>query len=62
MPDGNLYTPSMKALTVRLPASLIADIETEAHCRGCSKSDIVRERLQRARLGARTLRGSRWMT
>ena len=38
----------MKSLTVRLPESIVADIETEARGRGCSKSDVVRERLQRA--------------
>ena len=38
----------MKTLTVRLPEPLVAEIETESRGRGCSKSDIVRERLQRA--------------
>ena len=38
----------MKTLTVRLPEPLVADIEAESRGRGCSKSDIVRERLQRA--------------
>ena len=38
----------MKTLTVRLPEPLIAEIEVESRGRGCSKSDIVRERLQRA--------------
>jgi Arc/MetJ-type ribon-helix-helix transcriptional regulator len=38
----------MKTLTVRLPESLVAEIEAESHGRKCSKSDIVRERLQRA--------------
>lgn len=36
----------MKALTIRLPEPLVAEIETESRKRGCSKSDIVRERLQ----------------
>jgi hypothetical protein len=35
----------MKTLTVRLPAALVADLETESRERHCSKSDIVRERL-----------------
>jgi Arc/MetJ-type ribon-helix-helix transcriptional regulator len=35
-------------LTVRLPEPLVAEIEVESRGRGCSKSDIVRERLQRA--------------
>ena len=39
----------MKTLTVRLPEPLLAEIEMEARGRRCSKSDIVRERLQRAR-------------
>ena len=38
----------MKTLTVRLPEPLVAEIEVESRGRGCSKSDIVRERLQRA--------------
>lgn len=38
----------MKTLTVRLPEPLVAEIETESRDRGCSKSDIVRERLQGA--------------
>ena len=35
----------MKTLTVRLPAALVADLETESRQRHRSKSDIVRERL-----------------
>jgi hypothetical protein len=35
----------VKTVTVRLPASLVADLETESRKRHCSKSDIVRERL-----------------
>lgn len=38
----------MKILTVRLPESLIAQIETESRRRKLSKSDIVRERLASA--------------
>ncbi len=38
----------MKPLTVRLPASLLADIEAESRRRRLSKSDIVRERLSGA--------------
>jgi Arc/MetJ-type ribon-helix-helix transcriptional regulator len=37
----------MKTLTVRLPELLVAEIEAESRGRRCSKSDIVRERLQR---------------
>jgi Arc/MetJ-type ribon-helix-helix transcriptional regulator len=38
----------MKTLTVRLPEPLAAEIEAESRGRKCSKSDVVRERLQRA--------------
>jgi len=38
----------MKILTVRLPDSLAAAIEEESRRRRLSKSDIVRERLQRS--------------
>jgi Arc/MetJ-type ribon-helix-helix transcriptional regulator len=38
----------MKTLTVRLPEPLVAEIEKESRGRKCSKSDIVRERLQRS--------------
>jgi len=38
----------MKTLTVRLPEPMVAEIEAESRGRKCSKSDIVRERLQRA--------------
>ncbi len=37
----------MKTLTVRLPLSIIADLEAESRRRKISKSDIIRERLQR---------------
>jgi len=39
----------MKTLTVRLPEPLVADIEAESRGRKVSKSDVVRERLERAR-------------
>lgn len=39
----------MKTLTVRLPEPLVSEIEGESRRRKCSKSDIVRERLQRAK-------------
>jgi len=38
----------MKTLTVRLPDPLAAEIEAESRERKMSKSDVVRERLQRA--------------
>lgn len=38
----------MKSLTIRLPESLLADIEAESRGRKISKSDVVRERLERA--------------
>jgi hypothetical protein len=42
------YASAMKTLTVRLPEPLAAEIEAESRARRLSKSDIVRERLQRA--------------
>lgn len=36
----------MKTLTVRLPESIVAEIDAESRRRKVSKSDIVRERLQ----------------
>jgi hypothetical protein len=42
------YTEPMTTLTVRLPEALVAEIERESRGRRCSKSDIVRERLQRS--------------
>jgi hypothetical protein len=41
----------MKTFTVRLPATLAAEIEAESRERKMSKSAIVRERLSRARSG-----------
>ncbi|HEX7743081.1 MAG TPA: hypothetical protein VF442_11730 [Sphingobium sp.] len=38
----------MKTLTVRLPESLVAEIEMESRGRKCSKSDVVHQRLQSA--------------
>jgi len=35
----------MKTLTVRLPESVVAEIEAESRRRKLSKSDVVRERL-----------------
>jgi len=37
----------VKTVTVRLPEPLVAEIEAEARGRKISKSDVVRERLQR---------------
>ena len=45
----------MKTVTVRLPEALVAEIEAESRGRRCSKSDVVRERLQ---LPAQTRRQS----
>jgi Arc/MetJ-type ribon-helix-helix transcriptional regulator len=42
------YTLAMKTLSVRLPEPLAAEIEAESRARSMSKSDVVRERLQRA--------------
>jgi len=38
----------METLAVRLPAALAQEIEAESKARKISKSDVVRERLQRA--------------
>ncbi len=38
----------MKTLTVRMGEALVAEIEAESRERKISKSDVVRERLQRA--------------
>ncbi len=35
----------MRTLTVRLPETLVAQLEAESRRRGISKSDVVRERL-----------------
>jgi len=43
----------MKTVTVRLPETLVADIEAESRDRKISKSDVVRERLQMAREATR---------
>jgi Arc/MetJ-type ribon-helix-helix transcriptional regulator len=39
------YAGCMKTLTVRLPDSLVSEIERESQARRVSKSDVVRERL-----------------
>jgi Arc/MetJ-type ribon-helix-helix transcriptional regulator len=44
-PSPLSYTLNMKTLTIRLPDSIIAQIERESQTRRVSKSDIVRERL-----------------
>jgi Arc/MetJ-type ribon-helix-helix transcriptional regulator len=38
----------MKTITVQLPEKLVAELEREARLRKISKSDVVRERLQKA--------------
>ena len=42
----------MKTITVRLPEPLAEDIESVSRLRQISKSDVVRERLERARRSA----------
>jgi len=37
----------MKSLTIRLPESLAAEIEAESRTRKVSRSDVVRERLEK---------------
>jgi Arc/MetJ-type ribon-helix-helix transcriptional regulator len=44
----------MKTLTVRLPETLVAEIEAESRTRRMSKSDVVRERLSAANGGQDT--------
>jgi Arc/MetJ-type ribon-helix-helix transcriptional regulator len=43
----------MKTRTVRLPESIVADIEAESRERKVSKSDVVRERLRPLSASAR---------
>ena len=40
------YTRLMKSLTIRLPETLMTEIERESRARRVSKSDVVRERLE----------------
>jgi hypothetical protein len=40
----------MKTLTVRLPDTLVAEIEAESRARHVTKSDVVRDRLASATL------------
>lgn len=42
-------TSRKRTITVRLPEALAEEIETESRRRGVSKSDVIRERLERAR-------------
>ena len=42
-------TSRSRTITVRLPVALADEIETESRKRGVSKSDVVRERLERVR-------------
>lgn len=46
------YVATMKSVTVRLPDSLVDNIEAEARSRKMSKTDIIRERLEKARSSA----------
>jgi len=43
----------MKTLTVRLPETVVAEIEAESRRRKLSKSDVVRERLTGAETSGR---------
>jgi Arc/MetJ-type ribon-helix-helix transcriptional regulator len=40
------YIITVKSLTIRLPESLVTEIEQESQSRQVSKSDVVRERLR----------------
>lgn len=46
------YAGAMKTLTVRLPDSLVSEIERESQARRVSKSDVVRERLRQPQFRA----------
>jgi hypothetical protein len=48
----------MKTLTIRLPDSLIMEIERESQARNVSKSDVVRERLGQPKTHGTSGRGS----
>jgi hypothetical protein len=45
----------VKTLTVKLPDPLFAEIESAARARKVTKSEIVRERLERSKTGKRSL-------
>jgi Arc/MetJ-type ribon-helix-helix transcriptional regulator len=49
----------MKTLTIRLPDSLLRDVEAESEARRMSKSDVVRERLLQSATRTRPA-GSTW--
>ena len=46
------YSVPMKTLTIRLPDSLVTEIEHESRTRRVSKSDVVRERLHHPQCAA----------
>jgi hypothetical protein len=46
-------TSRSRTITVRLPEALADEIATESRKRGVSKSDVIRERLERAREAAK---------
>jgi Arc/MetJ-type ribon-helix-helix transcriptional regulator len=46
-----ILTSRSRTITVRLPEALANEIEAESRRRKVSKSDVVRERLERAREG-----------
>jgi hypothetical protein len=46
------YASCMKSLTIRLPDSLVLEIERESQFRRVSKSDVVRERLHQPQRAA----------
>jgi Arc/MetJ-type ribon-helix-helix transcriptional regulator len=48
------YVRHVKTLTIRLPDSLVTEIEHESQSRRVSKSDVVRERLRQPQRAART--------
>ncbi len=50
------YAPVVKTMTVRLPETLVLDIEEESRARKVSKSDVIRERLKFPARSARSRR------
>jgi hypothetical protein len=53
---GLYYAPGVKTLTVRVPETLVVDIEEESRARKVSKSDVIRERLKFPARSARSRR------
>ncbi len=50
----------LKTVTVKVEDRLLAELEAEASARGVSRSDVVRERLERPRSAKGRIEGSLW--